>query len=160
NKTEYCNEVTKTLKLLIQRSSTLSTPKHITTNSHYNNAPLTSLMGEVHFFDTHKSSIELPGRTLDIEYNLSHIMNAIKSKDQQNHSALKFLPTATTMNSRRRHTCLGTTIATSDLDITSWKHNAAQSQIKTRERLTALMFACGKQAGLSRLPLNRSASVS
>ncbi|CAF0781184.1 unnamed protein product [Adineta steineri] len=159
NKTEYCNEVTKTLKLLIQRSSTLSTPKHITTNSHYNNAPLTSLMGEVHFFDTHKSSIELPGRTLDIEYNLSHIMNAIKSKDQQNHSALKFLPTATTMNSRRRHTCLGTTIATSDLDMTSWKHNAAQSQIKTRERLTALMFACGKQAGLSRLPLNRSASV-
>lgn len=31
---------------------------------------------------------------------------------------------------------------------------------RTRERLTALMFACGKQAGLSRLPLNRSASVS
>jgi hypothetical protein len=63
NKTEYCNEVTKTLKLLIQRSSTLSTPKHITTNSHYSTAPLTSLMGEVHFYDTHKSSIELPGKT-------------------------------------------------------------------------------------------------
>jgi hypothetical protein len=63
NKTEYCNEITKTLKLLIQRSSTLSTPKHITTNSHYNTAPLSSLMGEVHFFDTHKSSIELPGKS-------------------------------------------------------------------------------------------------
>jgi len=61
NKTEYCNEITKTLKLLIQRSSTLSTPKHITSNSHYNTAPLRSLMGEVEFFETHKSSIELPG---------------------------------------------------------------------------------------------------
>jgi hypothetical protein len=32
--------------------------------------------------------------------------------------------------------------------------------MRTRERLTALMFTCGKQVGLSRLPLNRSASVS
>jgi len=63
NKTEYCNEVTKTLKLLIQRSSTLSTPKHITTNSHYTTAPLSSLMGEVHFLGSHKSSIELPGKS-------------------------------------------------------------------------------------------------
>ena len=63
NRPEYCNEVTKTLKLLIQRSSTLSTPKHIATNTHYNTAPLRSLMGEVDFFDSHKSSIELPGRT-------------------------------------------------------------------------------------------------
>jgi hypothetical protein len=62
NKTEYCNEITKTLKLLIQRSSTLSTPKHITSNNLYNTAPLSSLMGEVHFFDSHKSSIELPGK--------------------------------------------------------------------------------------------------
>ena len=62
NKTEYCNEITKTLKLLIQRSSTLSTPKHITSNNLYNTAPLSSLMGEVHFFDTHRSSIELPGK--------------------------------------------------------------------------------------------------
>jgi hypothetical protein len=61
NKTEYCNEITKTLKLLIQRSSTLSTPKHITSNSHYTTAPVTSHMGDVHF-DTHKSSIELPGK--------------------------------------------------------------------------------------------------
>ena len=61
NKTEYCNEVIKTLKLLIQRSSILSIPKHIPINNQYNTAPLTSLMGEVHF-DTHKSSIELPGK--------------------------------------------------------------------------------------------------
>lgn len=64
NKTEHCNEVTKTLKLLIQRSSILSTPKHITMNNHYNTTPLSSLMGEVHFPDTHKSSIELPGKIL------------------------------------------------------------------------------------------------
>ncbi|CAF0968774.1 unnamed protein product [Adineta ricciae] len=159
NKTEYCTEVTKTLKLLIQRSSTLSTPKHITTNSHYNTTPLTSLMGEVHFFEPHKSSIELPGRTLDIEYNLSNIMTAIKNKEQQNHNVLKFLPSATTINNRRRHTYLGAAMAATEMDITSWKQNAAQSQAKTREHLTALMLACGKQAGLSRLPLNRSASV-
>ncbi|UJR37705.1 hypothetical protein I4U23_030400, partial [Adineta vaga] len=159
NKTEYCIEVTKTLKLLIQRSSTLSTPKHITSNSHYNTAPLTSLMGEVHFFEPHKSSIELPGRTLDIEYNLSNIMVAIKNKEQQNHNVLKFLSASTCANNRRRHTCLGAGMTMTEIDITSWKQNAAQSQMKTRERLTALMFACGKQAGLSRLPLNRSASV-
>lgn len=65
NKAEFCTDVTKTLKLLIQRSSILSTPKHITTtNSHYNTAPLSSLMGEVHFFDTHKSNIELPGKMI------------------------------------------------------------------------------------------------
>ncbi|CAF4639576.1 unnamed protein product, partial [Rotaria sp. Silwood2] len=69
NKTEYCNEVTKTLKLLIQRSSILSTPKHITTNNHYTTAPLSSLMGEVHFFDTHKSSIELPGKIMIYKEN-------------------------------------------------------------------------------------------
>ena len=63
NKTEYCNEVIKTLKLLIQRSSILSTPKHIPINNQYN-TPLTSLMGEVHFFDTHKSTIELPGKIM------------------------------------------------------------------------------------------------
>ncbi|CAF4578036.1 unnamed protein product [Rotaria sp. Silwood1] len=159
NKTEYCNEVTKTLKLLIQRSSILSTPKHITTNNHYNTAPLSSLMGEVHFFDTHKSSIELPGRTLDIDYNLSQIMNAIKVKEQQNQNALKFSSSSATMNNRRRHTYLGTTITNSEVDVTSWKQNAVQSQTRTRERLMALMFACDKQAGLSRLPLNRSASV-
>jgi len=62
NKTEYCNEITKTLKLLIQRSSTLSTPKHIIPNNYYNTAPLSSLMGEVNFPGTHKSSIELPGK--------------------------------------------------------------------------------------------------
>jgi hypothetical protein len=57
-------------------------------------------------------------------------MNAIKSKEQQNHSsALKFLPTATTINSRRRHTYLGTTIATSEVDVNNWKQNAAQSQV-------------------------------
>lgn len=63
NKTEYCHEITKTLKLLIQRSSTLSTPKHITTNNYYNTAPLTSYMGEVHFPEKHRSTIELPGKT-------------------------------------------------------------------------------------------------
>ena len=67
NKTEYCNEITKTLKLLIQRSSTLSTPKHITTNNLYNTAPLSSLMGEVHF-DTHRSNIELPGMSRKISW--------------------------------------------------------------------------------------------
>lgn len=57
-------------------------------------------------------------------------MTAIKNKEQQNHNALKFLPTtATTMNNRRRHTCLGTTVATSEVDLTSWKQNAAQSQV-------------------------------
>ena len=61
NKTEYSNEVTKTLKLLIQRSSILSTPKHITSSNHYNTTQLTSLMGMVQFPETHKSSIELPG---------------------------------------------------------------------------------------------------
>ncbi|CAF4519240.1 unnamed protein product [Rotaria socialis] len=159
NKAEFCNDVTKTLKLLIQRSSILSTPKHITTNNHYNTTPLSSLMGEVHFFDNHKSSIELPGRTLDIDYNLSQIMNAIKTKDQQNHTTSKSSAIATTMNNRRRHAYIGTTGANSEMDASSWKQNAAQSQTRTREHLVALMFACGKQAGLSRLPLNRSASV-
>jgi hypothetical protein len=56
-------------------------------------------------------------------------MNSIKTKEQQNHTALKFLPTATTMNSRRRHTYIGTTVATSEVDVNSWKQNAAQSQV-------------------------------
>ena len=87
-------------------------------------------------------------------------MNAIKTKDQQNHTALKFFTNSSTVNSRRRHTYVGAAVGSSDIDGNSWKQNAAQSQKRTRDRLTALMFACGKQAGLSRLPLNRSASVS
>lgn len=61
NKTEYCHEITKTLKLLIQRSSTLSTPKHIIPNNPYNTAQHSSHMGEVRFDVMHKSIIELPG---------------------------------------------------------------------------------------------------
>ncbi|CAF4173949.1 unnamed protein product [Rotaria sp. Silwood2] len=86
-------------------------------------------------------------------------MNAIKVKEQQNQTALKYSSSGLTINNRRRHTCVGATITTSEVDVTSWKQNATQSQIRTRERLMALMFACDKQAGLSRLPLNRSASV-
>ena len=57
-------------------------------------------------------------------------MTAIKGKEQQNNNALKsLLPTATSVNNRRRHTYLGTTSATSEVDITSWKQNAAQSQV-------------------------------
>jgi len=56
-------------------------------------------------------------------------MTAIKSNEQQNNNALKFLPTATAINNRRRHTYLGGTIGTSEVDITSWKQNAAQSQV-------------------------------
>ncbi len=68
------------------------------------------------------------GRTLDIEYNLSQIMNAIKIKEQQNHTGLKFLPS--TVNNRRRHTYVGTTVIPSEVEVTSsWKQNSAQSQV-------------------------------
>lgn len=70
------------------------------------------------------------GRTLDIDYNLSTIMGAIKTKDQQNHSTMKFLSTPTTMNSRRRHAYLGSNFANADVDTNSWKQNAAQSQVR------------------------------
>jgi hypothetical protein len=76
-----------------------------------------------------KIEFVLIGRTLDIEYNLSQIMNAIKSKEQQNHTGLKFLPSAATINNRRRHTYVGTTVATSEVEVTSWKQNTAQSQV-------------------------------
>ena len=56
-------------------------------------------------------------------------MNTIKTKDQQNHSASKFFSTSTTMSTRRRHAYLGTTIANSEMDLNSWKQNAAQSQV-------------------------------
>jgi hypothetical protein len=69
------------------------------------------------------------GRTLDIDYNLSQMMNAIKTKDQQNHNALKFFSSSSTMNSRRRHTYVGATIGTSEMDVNSWKQNASQSQV-------------------------------
>ena len=74
NRPDFCTEVTKTLKLLIQRSSTLSTPKHIPNSNHYNNAPLISHMGKVEFHESHKSSIELPGRSkvwIEFERRLS-----------------------------------------------------------------------------------------
>jgi hypothetical protein len=72
------------------------------------------------------------GRTLDIEYNLSSIMNAIKTNEQQNQTSVKSLPTATaTMNTRRRHTYIGTVTGTSESDVSSWKQNAAQSQVCT-----------------------------
>ena len=65
---------------------------------------------------------------MDIEYNLSQIMNAIKSKEQQNHTGLKFLPS--TMNNRRRHTYVGTTVVPSEVEVTSsWKQNYVQSQV-------------------------------
>jgi hypothetical protein len=64
-------------------------------------------------------------------------MTAIKSNEQQNNNALKFLPTATAINNRRRHTYLGGTIGTSEVDITSWKQNAAQSQV---ERFILIAF--------------------
>lgn len=57
-------------------------------------------------------------------------MSAIKTKDQQNHSTLKFLSTPTTMNSRRRHPYLGSSIANADVDMNTWKQNAAQSQVR------------------------------
>ncbi len=66
---------------------------------------------------------------MDIDYDLSQIMNAIKTKEQQNHTALKFFSTATTINNRRRHAYIGTTIATSEIDAISWKQNAAHSQV-------------------------------
>jgi hypothetical protein len=56
-------------------------------------------------------------------------MNSIKTKEQQNHTGLKFLPTSTTINSRRRHTYVGTTTAASEVDGNSWKQNAAHSQV-------------------------------
>jgi hypothetical protein len=56
-------------------------------------------------------------------------MTAIKTKEQPNHSALKFLPTATSISSRRRHTYVGAAIAASDGDGNSWKQNAAHSQV-------------------------------
>lgn len=62
NRTEYCADITKILKLLIQRASTLSTPKHIPTNNLSNSAALTSHMGRVEFSETPRASIELPGK--------------------------------------------------------------------------------------------------
>ena len=56
-------------------------------------------------------------------------MTAIKTKEQQNHTGLKFLPSASTINNRRRHTYVGATVATSEVDVPSWKQNAAQSQV-------------------------------
>jgi hypothetical protein len=56
-------------------------------------------------------------------------MNAIKTKEQQNYTGLKFLPTATTINNRRRHTYVGATAATTEVDVNSWKQTAAQSQV-------------------------------
>ena len=56
-------------------------------------------------------------------------MNAIKTKDQQNHTALKFFSSSATVNSRRRHTYVGATVGTTEMDGNSWKQNAAQSQV-------------------------------
>jgi len=129
NKTEYCQDVTKTLKFLIQRSSTLSTPKHITSTNNYTSPPITLIMDNV-VFESHKSTIELPGRTLDIHYNLSEIMNLIKTKDQQNQSTLKSLPSSSTITNRRRHNYVAGTVANSDIEINIWKQNAIHSQVE------------------------------
>lgn len=56
-------------------------------------------------------------------------MNAIKTKEQQNNNAMKYLSTSTTINGRRRHTCTGTAVTTSEVDVYSWKQNAASSQV-------------------------------
>lgn len=130
NHTEFCTDVTKTLKLLIQRSSTLTTPKHIPNTAAYSTAPLVSYMGKVEFSETNKSSIELPGRTLDIEYNLSEIMNAIKnSKEQQNQIASKSISMSTTFQHRRRQTFTNSIFNPSDSEMNIWKQNASQSQV-------------------------------
>lgn len=36
------------------------------------------------------------------------------------------------MNSRRRHAYLGSNLANSEMDINSWKQNAAQSQVEKK----------------------------
>ena len=149
NRTDFCAEVTKILKLLIQRSSTLSTPKHIPNNALYNTAPLVSHMGKVEFPDAYKSSIELPGkcssrisfnrylfaglgRTLDIEYNLSAIMNAIKTKEQQNQTINRALPSISISQHRRRPAFVNGVLSLTDSETNHWKQNAAQSQVNRR----------------------------
>jgi hypothetical protein len=56
-------------------------------------------------------------------------MNAIKTKDQQNHTTLKYFSNSSTVNSRRRHTYVGATVGTTEMDVNSWKQNAGQSQV-------------------------------
>ena len=56
-------------------------------------------------------------------------MNAIKTKDQQNHTASKYFSSTSTVNSRRRHNFVGAMIGTAEMDGNSWKQNAAQSQV-------------------------------
>ena len=64
-------------------------------------------------------------------------MNAIKSKEQQNQTAAKSLPTISTINNRRRHTYIGLTPSLPESDITSWKQSAAQSQVETDRDLSS-----------------------
>ena len=58
------------------------------------------------------------------------MMNAIKSKEQQNQTAAKFLPSTSTNNHRRRHTAIGPAFSLPESEISSWKQNAAQSQVE------------------------------
>lgn len=58
-------------------------------------------------------------------------MTAIKTKEQQNQNAMRFLSTTATINNRRRHTYVGNTVNTSEVEINNWKQNAVQSQVST-----------------------------
>lgn len=66
---------------------------------------------------------------MDIDYNLSNIMNAIKAKEQQNHTGSRTSSISATMNNRRRHTYIGAAQNGSETDVSSWKQNAIQSQV-------------------------------